>query len=46
MLCETVFDWARLEEQRGAAEALMLDVAIAEMGELTKIVVAAKLCCV
>merc|ERR1712193_148515 len=30
----------QLEEQRGAAEALMLDVAIAEMGELTKIVVA------
>jgi len=30
----------QLEEQRSAAEALMLDVAIAEMGELTKIVVA------
>merc|ERR1719171_178654 len=30
----------QLEEQRGAAEALMLDVAIAEMGELTKIAVA------
>jgi hypothetical protein len=30
----------QLEEQRSAAEALMLDVAIAEMGELTKIAVA------
>jgi len=30
----------QLEEQRGAAEALMLDVAVAEMGELTKIAVA------
>jgi len=30
----------QLEEQRSAAEALTLDVAIAEMGELTKIVVA------
>merc|ERR1719263_432088 len=30
----------QLEEQRSAAEALMLDTAIAEMGELTKIAVA------
>eukprot|EP00746_Dinoflagellata_sp_MGD_P150654 gnl/MRDRNA2_/MRDRNA2_82483_c0_seq3.p1 gnl/MRDRNA2_/MRDRNA2_82483_c0~~gnl/MRDRNA2_/MRDRNA2_82483_c0_seq3.p1 ORF type:complete len:240 (+),score=85.41 gnl/MRDRNA2_/MRDRNA2_82483_c0_seq3:49-720(+) len=30
----------QLEEQRSAAESLMLDVAIAEMGELTKIAIA------